>query len=366
MTRARLMDRPADYEKLGVNPDHVEPWEDGRRHDGRSGHFEWWYFDAICDDGTKLVAAFYPKHREKVANDGDVPSFQGWITPPEGGDPIIVTRDHSSDDVTFATDHCQVQMGKDSFTGDLKNYHVVVDPADGNGFDVTLTSQSTPWRPGTGYFAFGDDDENYFTWLCVVPKGEISGTVTIDGQTRQVHGFGYHDHQWGTLLHPFAWNSWIWARQNIGEYTITLFDLVMNRNFDFRHYPLAFIQDGQGRVLFSNTTDEDTTVDVLEEYHQDQVDRDYPKRIRYTIGNDGSTFEYTLTAEQELEIVDVYSSAPEPARAQFDKLQLHPTYTRWAGQADTHLTRPDGSHLNQSGELLYEMSYNGISYKEHE
>ncbi len=44
MRPARLMDRPADYEKLGVNPDRVEPWEDGRRHDGRSGNFEWVVF----------------------------------------------------------------------------------------------------------------------------------------------------------------------------------------------------------------------------------------------------------------------------------------------------------------------------------
>ena len=38
MAQARLMDRAEDYERFGVRPGPVEPWEDGRRiEDGERG-----------------------------------------------------------------------------------------------------------------------------------------------------------------------------------------------------------------------------------------------------------------------------------------------------------------------------------------
>ena len=39
MQGARIMDRPEDYEALGVSPDGIEVWEDGRRnHDSGAGN----------------------------------------------------------------------------------------------------------------------------------------------------------------------------------------------------------------------------------------------------------------------------------------------------------------------------------------
>lgn len=58
---ARLGSSPEQYRKLGISPDRIEPFEDGMRTDGRKGDFEWWYFDAHLDDGSKLVITFYTK-----------------------------------------------------------------------------------------------------------------------------------------------------------------------------------------------------------------------------------------------------------------------------------------------------------------
>ena len=38
MAQGRIMNRPADYQKLGINPDKVENWEDGRRDNDEAGH----------------------------------------------------------------------------------------------------------------------------------------------------------------------------------------------------------------------------------------------------------------------------------------------------------------------------------------
>ena len=35
-----------------------------------------------------------------------------------------------------------------------------------------------------------------------VPEGAVTGTLTADGETRQVTGSGYHDHNWGNVSPP--------------------------------------------------------------------------------------------------------------------------------------------------------------------
>ena len=51
----RIMNKPEDFKALGINPDMVEPWEDGRRNDDAAGNVEWWYFDAETEDGGKAA-----------------------------------------------------------------------------------------------------------------------------------------------------------------------------------------------------------------------------------------------------------------------------------------------------------------------
>ena len=49
------------YRRLGVSRDKIELWEDGMRTDGGKGTYEWWYFDAYLDDGSKLAITFRTK-----------------------------------------------------------------------------------------------------------------------------------------------------------------------------------------------------------------------------------------------------------------------------------------------------------------
>ena len=44
MAKARLMDRPEDYKKLGLDPNKVEMWEAGIRNSDDIGNNEVWYF----------------------------------------------------------------------------------------------------------------------------------------------------------------------------------------------------------------------------------------------------------------------------------------------------------------------------------
>src|ERR1700682_6671040 len=55
----RLAGRPADYQKLGIDPVEVAQFEDGQRIGTEKGRYEWWDFDAHLDDGATVVGVFY-------------------------------------------------------------------------------------------------------------------------------------------------------------------------------------------------------------------------------------------------------------------------------------------------------------------
>jgi predicted secreted hydrolase len=375
------MDTPEDYARLKVSPDGVEPWEDQRRDDARRGVWEWWYFDALLDDGTAVVIQFFTKSGASSFRGGDHPRVWIKVTDRDG-----ITHDEKvtvpAGESRFGTGSCDVQIGPHQFKGDLHDYAIRVDPIGGVGADLHLSSRGKPFRPGTAYFGFGEHDEKYFTWLCAVPKGEVTGTVTVDGATRQVHGTGYHDHQWGNSNFQLLWNNWLWARQGFEDYSILVFDFVAAAKYGFQRIPVCFVQDADGDLVFTNT--HDVGYEVLEEMRDPTSGKDCPKVSRYRFDHDGVQVEYTLTANTILESRDIVSVAPQMIRKRLGttlgdpiggavgkalgfalrRKGIQPSYTRFAATGELRLTR-NGQTVDRSGELIYEFMYPGLSYREH-
>lgn len=356
MSKTRLMDMPKDYEKLGIKAGPVETWEDGWRDDSRPGAFEWWYFDAVMDDGTKVVLYYGDKYLDQVFMQGPLPYAEIQVTLPDG----TYYREGSKEtDGFFSRESCDVQIGPHRLVGDLNEYHVLISPMNGLGLDLKLTSISTSWRPGTGYFAFGENEEQYFTWLCAVPRGRVEGTLTVNGEPRKVSGYAYHDHQWGNVYPNLAWNHWTWARQNFGDYNILVFDFVASKMYGGDRYTLCFIQDKDGNTIFENYAP--AKYDVIEEYIQEETQKAHPKHMKYTFEHNGKKVEYTLAMKKELEIRDDTKLVDAQMLAALDQMGLYPTYTRFFGTGD--LTITDGDEvLNLSSDLIYEFVYSGKNY----
>ena len=71
--RARLMNQPEDFKRLGINPEKVETWEDGRRTRTEEVGSEVWYFDGTMDDGTKFMVGYRPKSMDGMTKPVDSP-----------------------------------------------------------------------------------------------------------------------------------------------------------------------------------------------------------------------------------------------------------------------------------------------------
>lgn len=166
MPKARLMNELEDYKKLGINPKEIEMWEDGIRIDPVRMTWEWWYFDFMLENGTKVVIQFFSKSGGSMYFKGYHPMFIIHVTLPDGTE-YRQAPTFSVKDASWSKEKCDVRYGQHYFRGDLKDYVIHVEPIKGLGADLKLHSLSKPYRPGSSYLAFGDDSRQY-TWLCIV------------------------------------------------------------------------------------------------------------------------------------------------------------------------------------------------------
>lgn len=206
----------ADFTREGMNTQEIEAWEDGLRTNMQSGSFEWWYFDAEMDDGTKVVVVFYTKSMLEI-NQSAKPQISVEITPP-GEETIAHVGFFAPETTSFSTDGFDVTMGENYGYGDLSTYiiHVQIDDVT---VDLELNRTVPSWRPGNGFVYFGRNQEKYFAWLPSVPNGDINGTISYNGVERQVSGSGYHDHNWGNTAMNALFRNWWWTRGEVDGYT---------------------------------------------------------------------------------------------------------------------------------------------------
>ena len=358
MAQCRLMAKDSDFKRLGLKKGVIELWEDGKRDDDRSGVVEWWYFDAILDDGSKIAACYSTKVQPMMSAKGTHPCLKFDVTTPDGKQVSRRITKFPKDAVSFSKEKCDVCWGDNCFTGDLHTYHVKAVPADGYGFDVMLESESAPWRGETGHIGFEENDEKYFTWLCVVPRGKVTGTLTIDGKPHTITGQGYHDHQWGNTTQFEFLNHWLWSRQSTEKHTIAVFDFVMNAHYGYKRIPLVFVQDLNGNVLFSSS--DNVQCEIKEEMMQEVSGKTYPKVTHYVFHKGGKTVDYTLKVKEELDGRYIYKQMPFFMRGIFKGTR--PKYGRYLAEGTMTYTDSEQT-FTETSDLIYEFAYVGEEYR---
>ena len=359
MPNARIMDRPEDFKELGIDPNKVELWEEGRRDTSAPGNNEVWYFDATMEDGSTTVVGFRPKDPAKMNTDFDSPNVNVMITSPDGRELSNFHYFSAEESHTGEGHGCDLKYGTDTAEGDFKQYHIHVEPSEkGVGVDLYYEALCEPFRQGTGIVAFGDHDEFHHTDLSV-PKNRVTGTLYYDGKEHKVQGLGYHDHQWMNANPMALYHHWLWGRMYTDKFTVYVYDFVANEKYDFKQLPMfGLIDNKTGKVVFK-TDGHFTRETELEK--QAQTGREFPKTSRYVFKNeDGKEVDFNVTWADEIETRDMYGKAPEPMKRQFDAMNVAPIYMRYYAKGTVAFTDPSAqSKTASSGDMIYEYAYLG-------
>lgn len=223
--------------------------------DAHEGAYEWWYFDALSDDGREALVIiflanfiFSPRYNRAataalVHDTNSSLSLSGASQFPavavclyRDGRPVRrAINEYTAGDFSASRTRPECCIGQSSFR--LETAH------DSQRFVITLDEQLRRGRRLRGTFVWeiveGDllpaavDDEltrqSFHSWNLVAPRCRVSGSYIIDGhdhrqlEERVFAGVGYHDHNRDPRWLPAAINSWQWGRAHFAGTTVVFY-----------------------------------------------------------------------------------------------------------------------------------------------
>ena len=285
---------PEDFKRLGLKPGNKpEPWEDGFRTNGEKGTYEWWYFDAHLDDGSTIVIIFFPKPVTPL-NKPLSPYINIEFDRPDG---TSYKKDIYFDAEAFSAskEQCDVSIGENYFRGDLEHYEIhVKDENIELNLNIERTTES--WRADTGHQFFDEKKKIFGAWLVPVPQGKVEGRISFQGQSEQIQGSCYHDHNWGTVNMLKVRNHWYWARTEIGPYTVVVADLIGEKEYGYQN-TINFYLAKSGKCIADNR-------DKVDPYRsapklQEPFGKPMSDNLKYIYGCSSDDEHYVLTLKKD-------------------------------------------------------------------
>lgn len=130
-------------------------------------------------------------------------------------------------------------------------------------------------------------------WGVILPRAEVTGTITVNENAIEVSGIGYHDHNWGVTAKAGVNFGWFWGKINSDNYTLTWSNILTTR---FTNYPILVINKIGGDYF---SVPADNIEFLTEDFWLDRV-----RRIPHSFAiaaNDGEVTFYV-----NMEVIDVH------------------------------------------------------------
>jgi predicted secreted hydrolase len=182
-----------------------------------------------------------------------------------------------------------------TWTGDTTEMKLRAKVPEGT-IDVTLRPRGNVlYNMGTGYFPmFGE--AKYANYEYAFPTMDTSGTLTLNGRTKNVSGQSWLDRQWGPLPDDLAsgGSSWAWMNLNLSNGDKIS---VWNTKHD-KYNTVATILNPDGTQTLAEAT---LTPDASSLWTSPDTGKSYPTRWKVTIPGQDAKLNVTVHAKgQEL------------------------------------------------------------------
>lgn len=195
--------------------------------------YEWWYFDALSDDGREAVVIiffdnfiFSPRYNSKKLN-SKTPAMAFFYY--RDGKPVYrVIKEFPLEDFHSDKKEPLVKIGDCSMTFDSAPYgkgyliEIKTDFQQNKLLDVKLE-----WLLLESDFSPSNlsQAERSHNWNLVAPRADVTGHINITNNKGKVfdsihfRGSGYHDHNYDKRYLPTTVENWVWGRVHFTDAT---------------------------------------------------------------------------------------------------------------------------------------------------
>ena len=252
--------------------------------------WEWWYFDAISDNGYSIVTIWLMPVTPRVR--APYGSISLEVSHPDGSYTMIEAS-FEKKDVSVAHDHCDVTAGGNYVRGEWPKFELHFEHDDAK-LDLAFESLTQGvMEPPDGCFIGRDlppATGTYMGWVIAMPRARVTGTLTLAGKKIPLSGLGYHDHQWGSVHlvdglfedgHIFDY--WYWGRIHLPRHTLVYWDGQLRPELGSGRHKRLVVMEGDR--LVDHLTDGIYT-DVAEIETDPATGIDYYRTLVMTIDTD--------------------------------------------------------------------------------
>lgn len=258
---------------------------------------EWWYFDAIFDNGYSAhvgVRIFHSGGRCGVVRSRIEIYKDGKVV-------VEAIKSNLFKDITISRKIPLLQIDSKNqilFVEDIYKktgawVYTVSFEINGHAVDLTFTNLSQGWKIET----------SRNSWAVPLPKAEVHGSITIGNTVIPVRGIGYHDHNWDYSF----FTTWM---RNIGWYWGRIIGTV-------------------GSVIWAQTIADKEKKTMIVVINPEKTIRD-PKQYFFTIPLSDISFSANKCQMNHFRLIPTHFSldiSPTTSSGQVDPIDIHLTMT---------------------------------------
>jgi hypothetical protein len=183
--------------------------------------YEWWYFDASLDNGYSVQISI------RVLNVLNRVFFTTGLNVYKDGDTVSDSQKiYYKEEVTVSIVEPLVKLdGKEIMKGYIDNdtgdwIYLLNLEMNNISVDFTFVGETKGWKGLTQGIGW---------WGVILPRANVTGTLTLNGIEMDVSGIGYHDHNWYVTAVAGVNYGWYWGKIYSSTYTITWADVKLTR-----------------------------------------------------------------------------------------------------------------------------------------
>ncbi len=255
------------------------------------------------------------------------------------------------DDYSQALDPWSLRMGRQEISGFYPDFHVKSD-IQNISTDLHFHCRVPGWRPGEGPTHYVSPDGDWYDLYVVIPWAEVTGTMTVDGRTREVHGHAYMDHNVQTAFFTSQVVS-IYALRSFSEnYAVHFLEYIAPEDYEPRRLPWLLVMKDD-RILIAT---DNYTIEPSDFVKDDRADYAYPKLIKVRVDLPECRLEGIIRCTEFIEFLDVMDQLPGWLKDVADRFFRQPAFTRQRAEVDWHLELK-GIDERFHAEGIFEVAY---------